>query len=235
MRFSRGRQIFVLQSPLPWKKFGSPTKLFLCEIYHLMSSFCTQKSYHSTPKTRNIKTQGGGKATCPLNHLERGVPVPWTTRRGRGHVPAPSPRFCSHMNPNRPELSRGRGWTVGFWTFLIFTRLRPILELFYMKYMYKDLNLTKNKNRAPSRKILIISQSRQKLLRQNSAPVRVLQIYYARNSIWRTHYHISCFQSMYKDESSIGAVSLCNGCIDNKNGNYFITTLALFVEWLTIW
>ena len=35
------------------------TKLILCEIYYLIFSFGLQKSYHTTPKTRDIKSQGG--------------------------------------------------------------------------------------------------------------------------------------------------------------------------------
>ena len=60
VRFAREGQI----SPYPpWRVSPSP-KLILCEIYHLISSFCLQMSYHLTPKIRDIKSQGlGGVVT----------------------------------------------------------------------------------------------------------------------------------------------------------------------------
>ena len=57
LRFARrGWGIFA---PPPCRNF-SPPKLILCEIYPLISSFGLQKSYHTTPKTRDIKGHGGG-------------------------------------------------------------------------------------------------------------------------------------------------------------------------------
>ena len=50
------------------KNFAPPPKLILCKIYHFISSFGLQKSYHSKPKIMDFKRLGGG-----LNHLGGGA------------------------------------------------------------------------------------------------------------------------------------------------------------------
>ena len=50
------------------KNFAPPPKLILCKIYHFISSFGLQKSYHSKPKIMDFKRLGGG-----LNHLGGGM------------------------------------------------------------------------------------------------------------------------------------------------------------------
>ena len=58
VRFARGgggkldtKRVNILSPPLlTWR--------ILSEIHNLISSCCLQKSYHSTPKTREIKSQG---------------------------------------------------------------------------------------------------------------------------------------------------------------------------------
>ena len=50
-----------------------PPKLILCEIYHIFFSFGLQKSYHSTAKTKNIKSKegsAGGGAPVPPQPIQ---------------------------------------------------------------------------------------------------------------------------------------------------------------------
>ena len=70
----------------------TPSKLILCEIYHLISSFCLQKSYHTRPhQKQEISKAGGGatRAATPLNHIEGGAtcpcPPPSSQRNASGH------------------------------------------------------------------------------------------------------------------------------------------------------
>ena len=50
----------------------SPPHKFFCEIYHLISSLCLQKSYHSNQEKGISKARGGGPQAAghtPLNNM----------------------------------------------------------------------------------------------------------------------------------------------------------------------